>query len=112
MVILWNFLIFIFHELWYLEEIPIAKVYFKLRNFTIKWEKSDLRGKPQSHNFHDSLTFQLLSLPKKCLNKVKIGKIKSKLTPTMVEKIQKISSLMLLLIGLGILIISVSGGFF
>ena len=40
------------------------------------------------------------------------GKIKSKLTPIMVEKIQKISSLMLLLIGLGILIISVSGGFF
>ena len=40
------------------------------------------------------------------------GKIKSKLTPTMVEKIQKISSLMLLLIGLGILIISGSGGFF
>ena len=40
------------------------------------------------------------------------GKIKSKLTPVMVDKIQKISSLILLLIGLGILIVSLTGGFF
>lgn len=40
------------------------------------------------------------------------SKIKSKLTPSTVEKIQKISSLILLLIGLGILIITIFGGFF
>jgi hypothetical protein len=40
------------------------------------------------------------------------GKIKSKLTPVMVDKIQKIISLILLLIGLGILIVSLTGGFF
>jgi threonine/homoserine/homoserine lactone efflux protein len=40
------------------------------------------------------------------------SKIKSKLTPSTVEKIQKISSLILLLIGLGILIIAIFGSFF
>ena len=40
------------------------------------------------------------------------SKIKSKLTPNTVEKIQKISSLILLLIGLGILIIAIFGSFF
>ncbi len=40
------------------------------------------------------------------------NKIKSKLTPNTVEKIQKISSLILLLIGLGILIIAIFGSFF
>lgn len=40
------------------------------------------------------------------------SKIKSKLTPSTVEKIQKTSSLILLLIGLGILIIAIFGSFF
>ncbi|MFM6944341.1 MAG: LysE family transporter [Bacteroidota bacterium] len=40
------------------------------------------------------------------------SKIKSKLTPNTVEKIQKISSLILLLIGLGILTIAIFGSFF
>lgn len=40
------------------------------------------------------------------------SKIKSKLTPSTVEKIQKISSLILLLIGLGILTIAIFGSFF
>jgi threonine/homoserine/homoserine lactone efflux protein len=40
------------------------------------------------------------------------SKIKSKLTPNTVEKIQKISSLILLLIGLGILMIAIFGSFF
>lgn len=40
------------------------------------------------------------------------SKIKSKLTPSTVVKIQKISSLILLLIGLGILMIAIFGSFF
>lgn len=40
------------------------------------------------------------------------SKIKSKLTPSTVEKIQKTSSLILLLIGLGILTIAIFGSFF
>lgn len=40
------------------------------------------------------------------------SKIKSKLTPSTVEKIQKTSSLILLLIGLGILVIAIFGSFF